>query len=292
MTAKAIQKLIAEALKNLNATIQAGAVQAFKQGESLSFAQIAGKLPENALKSLKEAGTFAHREKAADEFINRKIRGLKLSERVWRLEPGIKAQIETVLQLAILDGRSSIETANDLKMYLKEPDRLFRRVRDEKGRLQLSKAARTYHPGVGVYRSSFANANRLARNEINNAYRAAHWQQIQELDFVTGIKINLSNNHPVTDICDTLKGIYPKSFRWHGWHVQCRCNMTTILCSQEELNANIKKGIKPEQITDLPDKIKQWTVENRTRFKPDENGQTGIEWLDNSPALTAIANQK
>lgn len=68
--------------------------------------------------------------------------------------------------------------------------------------------------------------------------------------------------------------------------------MTTILCSQEELNANIKKGIKPEQITDLPDKIKQWTVENRTRFKPDENGQTGIEWLDNSPALTAIANQK
>lgn len=291
MVAKAIDKLIKQALKKLLVTIQTGTLNVWKNGETLSFSQLIGRVPEKTLKGLQEAGTFAHRGKAANKFIERKLRGLTLSDRVWKLENGIKTQIETTLQLSIIDGRSAIDTANDLKKYLKNPDILFRRVRDEAGNLQLSKAAREYHPGIGVYRSPFANAFRLARNEINNAYRAAHWNQIQEFDFVTGIKINLSNNHPVTDICDTLKGIYPKTFQWHGWHVQCRCHMTTELCSPAQL-ANLERGVKPPQIKELPESIKQWTIDNKHRVKPNENGKTGIEWIDSNNLIKSTENRR
>ena len=47
------------------------------------------------------------------------------------------------------------------------------------------------------------------------------------MDFVEGIEINTSHtNHPVADICDELKGVYPKEFKWTGWHPMCRCNAT------------------------------------------------------------------
>ncbi len=43
--------------------------------------------------------------------------------------------------MGILDGKPSAAMARDLKLYLKHPDKLFRRVRDEHGILQLSKNA-------------------------------------------------------------------------------------------------------------------------------------------------------
>lgn len=285
----AITKLITgKALPALNATLHAGTLKAWKQGETLGFVSLIDKVPPNVLKSLSEAGTFAHRETAAARFIDRKVRGINLSERVWRLENGLKVQIETVLQLAIVNGRSATETANDLKLYLKNPDAIFRKVRDASGKLQLSQAAKFYKPGVGVYRSAYANANRLARNEINNAYRRADWEQMQELDFVTGYRIQLSNNHPVTDICDTLKGIYPKSFQWSGWHVQCRCHMIKEIISMNEF-AKMELGeFTPTQTTKFPGMMNEWIKENRHRFKAVAGIGTGVEWVDNSPELLAM----
>ena len=118
---------------------------------------------------------------AIDKYLNRKTYGLKLSDRVWRLQAGMLEQIEATLQLGILEGKSASDIANDLRMYLKEPNRLFRRVRDKQGELKLSKAAKAYHPGQGVYRSSYKNALRLARNEINKAYRLAQWERWQQI---------------------------------------------------------------------------------------------------------------
>ena len=46
----------------------------------------------------------------------------------------------------------------------------------------------------------------------------ADYERWQQLDFVVGIEIKLSNNHtlngmPFTDICDKLKGRYPKGLQ-------------------------------------------------------------------------------
>jgi hypothetical protein len=78
-----------------------------------------------------------------------------------------------VLDSGLRDGTPAIETAQELKQYLKYPDRLFRRVRDKHGALHLSKAAAAFNPGRGVYRSSFKNARRLTATETNMAYRTA-----------------------------------------------------------------------------------------------------------------------
>ncbi len=92
-----------------------------------------------------------------------------------------KKEIELGLDLGIGDGKSGAALARELEQYLREPDRLFRRVRDKHGQLVLSKAAQAYHPGQGVYRSSVKNAQRLTRTENNNAYHESNFLKYQHL---------------------------------------------------------------------------------------------------------------
>lgn len=91
------------------------------------------------------------------------------------------------LDLGIRGGLSAREMARDLQKYLQHPDMLFRRVRDEHGLLHLSSRAADFHPGQGVYRSSYKNALRLAATETNIAYNTADYIRWQQMDFVVGI---------------------------------------------------------------------------------------------------------
>ena len=179
-------------------------------------------------------------------FQKRKVQGLNLSDRVWKCTEQHKQQIELAIDVAIGEGKSAQQLARELQKYLQQPDKLFRRVRDKYGNLQLSKAAAAYHPGRGVYRSSYQNAMRLARSVINEAYRTAEWERWQRLDIVVCFRIGLSNNHtiinskgepePLTDICDELAGDYPKTFKFVGWHPNCCCMVTPILQSPQEMH--------------------------------------------------------
>lgn len=175
--------------------------------------------------------------KALNAFINRKKYGKTLSNRVWNLTKAFKRDTEVamrdIMELGITDGTSASELATELKKYLKEPNKLYRRVRKE-GRLTLSKQAKAYHPGMGVYRSSYKNALRLTRTEINQAYRFADYNKIQNMDFVVGIEIIRSSNPYDCDICESLKGKYPKDFLFVGHHPQCRCIVKTITATNDE----------------------------------------------------------
>jgi len=280
----ALDKVIEKTLQAIYAPLRAQVVKSWQLGEKLGYASLKDKVPGNVLQSLYERGVFAHRAKAAAAFVDRTTRGLALSGRVWSLEPSLKLQIETTLQLAIQEGRSAIDVAGDLRVFLRDPDKLFRRVRDSAGNLQLSKAARNYHPGMGVYRSSIKNAHRLARNEINQAYRRADWEQMQDIPFVTGQHIKTSKNHPVVDICDALAGIYPKSFVWSGWHPQCRCHMIKVLVSMDQFEKMQAGRFTPVQRTDYPEDFTRWIQKNRDRIKPD----SGIDWIEENPNVLAM----
>jgi hypothetical protein len=129
---------------------------------------------------------------ALKAFQERKINGLGLSDRVWNYSRQLKGELELGIDIALGEGRSAAQLSRDLRQYLQNPDKLFRRVKDKHGILHLSKNAQKYHPGPGVYRSSYKNAMRLTRTEINMAYRVADYEKYQQLDFVTGIV-----NHPV-----------------------------------------------------------------------------------------------
>ena len=226
---------------------------------------------------------YNNNAEALEQFIARKNTGLNLSDRVWNYTQQFKQEIELALDLGIRSGKSADELSRDLRSYLKYPNKLFRRVRDEHGELHLSKTAKAFHPGQGVYRSSYMNARRLAATETNIAYRTADYTRWQEMDFVVGIEIHLSNNHNCKgvpagmyfDICDELKGRYPKEFKFAGWHPHCRCYATSILKSQEEIQADNERILNGERLTNnsvnavanVPDNFNKWIENNSERIK-------------------------
>ena len=218
---------------------------------------------------------FSTNDKAREAFLARKEAGLNLSDRVWRYTNQFKDEIELGLDVGIRNGMSAAEMARELKAWLREPDKLFRRVRDEHGDLQPSRAMAAYHPGQGVYRSSYKNARRLAATETNIAYRTADYERWQELPFVVGIEVVLSNNHPEHDICDELKGRYPKDFKFTGWHPHCRCHAVSVLKTEEEIEEDTRRILNGEDPTtestqtvkSVPDGFGKWLSANEARSK-------------------------
>ena len=228
---------------------------------------------------------FNNNHIARKAFIARRDGGLNLSDRVWNYSTIFKNEIELALDIGIRSGMSAATMTRSLRQYLKNPDKLFRRVRDEHGELKLSKAAKAYNPGAGVYRSSYKNARRLAATETNMAYRTADFERWQQLDFVVGIEIKLSNNHttldskgnrvPLVDICDDLAGRYPKDFKFVGWHPHCRCFAVTILKTQAEMerdNKRILAGLEPlpdsvNTVKDVPWAYQVWIRDNANRIR-------------------------
>ena len=224
---------------------------------------------------------------ALKTFQGRKVAGMGLSDRIWNYTGQMKTQMELGIDIALGDGKSAQQLSKDLRQYLVDPDKLFRRVRDKHGNLALSKAAKAYHPGQGKYRSSYKNAMRLTRSEINMAYRESDQLRWRQLDFVTGFEIKLSNNHttlingvptPFKDICDDLDGKYPKSFTFKGWHPQCRCAVYPIMMDRYEFNTDelnemkaalngteYKKYASNNTVEDVPDNFKKWIQDNAER---------------------------
>lgn len=208
-------------------------------------------------------------------FQKRKVAGMTLSQRVFKYTEQFREQIEHAIDVGLGEGRSAQELSRDVRQNLKDPNRLFRRVRDKRGNLVLSKAAQAFHPGQGVYRSSYKNAMRLTRSEINMAYRESDYQRWQALDFVVGIEIMRSNHEPLCkcSTCEKLVGRYPKTFKFVGWHPQCMCFAIPIMedfYSEGRRNDRVnrlkaalngttaKKYISPETIDKMPDGFNEW----------------------------------
>lgn len=211
---------------------------------------------------------------ALQAFNERVVAGMGLSDRVWNLTKQFKAELELAMEVGIGEGKSAADLSRDVRKFLREPNKLFRRVRDKSGALRLSKAARAYHPGRGVYRSSYKNALRMTATENNIAYRTSDHERWKQMPFILGIDIHTSNNHPQEDICDDLEGRYPADFKFTGWHPWCRCQATAALPSEAEFikygkailngsDQNFKfNGVQEE----VPQKFKKWVTKNKTRI--------------------------
>ena len=255
---------------------------------------------------------YTNNAEAQAAFKTRRENGLNLSDRVWRYSDQFKDEIEMGIDIGLGEGLDADELSRRLRSYLREPHKLFRRVRDKYGNLHLSNAAKAYHPGRGVYRSSYKNARRLAATETNIAYRTSDYERYQQLDFVVGIRIELSNNHtlngvPFYDICDELsaplgsnatkgKGCYPKDFKFTGWHPLCRCTTFSILKTPEEVfadNARIMAGEPLDgnsinRVEDVPQEFKKWVEDNRDRMARAKSLPYFLR--DNGKYVTPVAN--
>lgn len=243
--------------------------QIIKQGITNEWA-----FANNKQDQLLRAGVTKYKNlEALEAFKVRKIKDFTISDRVWNIAKKAQTEIELALSVSLEEGKSAVQLSREVRNLLNNPTALFRRVRDKYGNLVLSKNAQNYHPGQGVYRSAYKNALRLTSNEINVAYKSADWLRIQQNPDIVGFEVRLSPQHKVYDMCDELKGKYPKTFHFHGWHVGCKCHIITLLKTDEELIKELKadETLPPESssnyVAEVPNNYKQWLTNNKDRFK-------------------------
>lgn len=179
-----------------------------------------------------------HNEKVLTKLQQQKIKGLTLSDRIWKTNADVRLELESAISAAINKGQSAKSLATDIKKYLNNPDARFRRVRDKFGNLKPSASALQYNPGQGVYRSSQANALRLAKETINRHYREADHLRWSQMPFVVGYKLrNSERKSTVCSICEKMNGmIFPKSHKFIGNHIGCLCTALPVMCSDEEFD--------------------------------------------------------
>ena len=278
---------------------------------------------ESSIKSNLFARFFKRNKEAMDAFFARKTgkEGLSLSQKVWRYTGQFREELENCLDLAIGEGTGANKLASKIQTYLQDPDRFYRRFRvkageDENGntiygrqwkRRVYDKESQSYkwiddnpkkfHPGRGVYRSSYRNAQRLARTETNIAYRTADFERWEQLDFIIGYEIKVSKNHPHYDICDELAGKYPKTFKWTGWHPNCRCFMIPVLAGGDEIAEMIERIMAGEdreisqkqEIKEFPGSFSRWIRENEDRINEAKTKGTLPYFIkDNQNAIKKI----
>lgn len=247
-----------------------------------------------------------HNLEAMEAYIHRETYGHTLSKRVWLYTAQFKEQIEMSLSIGISEGRSAAEISRDVRIHLNEPEKLFRKVRNMFGELVLSKAARAYHPGQGVYRSSYQNALRMTRTEINGAYREADYLRWQQLDFIVGIEVKTSKSHlawlakhwyprykkkaaPV-EICDQMAGRYPKDFKFIGWHPNCRCYAVPIIANE---GTDIDWWEEPTNtVTTVPKKFTEWITNNTERIQEAEKRDKLPYWISENPVFAKFKKKK
>jgi hypothetical protein len=220
------------------------------------------------IKAAQKAEMFLTNTTALNAFISDKRGTAALSDAIWEVASQLRGEMQIHLGLGILNGDSASVISRRIRRYLKEPESYFRRVRDVKGNLVASRAMIANAPGRGKYNSAFKNAMRVARTSTNRAYLAADNLRWQELTMVIGVKIVISEQHKIYDICDECQGTYPKDFVFTGWHPSCLCHATPILMSKEEFDAYLKgdQPLKADQITDMPQNFEKYIKENYDRY--------------------------
>lgn len=211
--------------------------------KDLALPEIIGKSRYEKL----EQGMFARNMDALKAFQQRKIDGLTLSDTVWKSVEGAKENLEYYLSSGISTGRPAASISQDIRQLLQDPDKRFRRVKNDEGKLVMSKPMQDYHPGQGIYRSSYKNALRVAATETNQAYHTADYERWSNQGFVLGIEVHRSkSNKGPCAICDPMVGKYPKDYKFVGSHPFCICVCVPIMLEGEEYIDYLLTGVVPE----------------------------------------------
>ena len=199
---------------------------------------------------------------ALKAFQNRKDKGFNVSAKLWQQSTIYKQELESAISCAIQKGTSAITLSKQISKYLLDFPLLQKDYKDRYGSAE--------HLMDCEYRSI-----RLARSEINMAYRTAENERWKQMDFVVGYEIKLSSSHhhrmPHGDICDRLAGKYPKDFVWTGWHPNDLCYKIPILKTEEEFwEWDGRSDVATEsvnEVKDVPDAFKQWVGANAYRIE-------------------------
>lgn len=206
---------------------------------------------------------FQQNTDALKAFQNRVDNGMNLSQRLWNQSQELKKELEHTISTAIERGQSAVVLSKRISKYLTDYP------------LLKSDYAEKYGKAVSCHNCQYASI-RLARTEINMAYRKAEQLRWQQFDFVLGYEVKLSKRHPAPDICDDLLGIYPKDFVFMGWHPNCMCYVVPIVMSDEEYYNHRQSS---NNYMPLPSGLGSWIDKNCLRILTASRNGTLQYWL-------------
>lgn len=277
-TKRKFDEIRAQFVSEMRSVIYAGTTEEWKQSNLVQDL-----LADKALKfyGIKSRGKkysryYQTNSDVLKAFQQRKEDGLNLSQRLWNQSGNYKEEMEYCLSSAIEKGTSAVKLSKRLSKYLTDFPSLKKDYKEKYGKAVACQDCE--------YRSI-----RLARSEINMAYRVAEQERWKQFDFVLGYEVKLTQNgHHVPDICDDLAGKYPKDFVLKGWHPNCMCYVIPILMSEDQFWGN--EEVKP--IEEVPDEMKVWIKNNEERLEEAEERGTLPYWItDNSDKIEDIRSK-
>lgn len=222
---------------------------------------------------------YRDNSEALQAFQQRKERGMNLSDKLWDQSQAYREELQDTISAAIERGTDAITLSKQISKYLSDFPAMQRDYKERYG-----KASKVQNC---EYRSI-----RLARSEINMAYRSAEQQRWRQLDFVVGYEIKMSGSHPVHDVCDELAGKYPKDFVWNGWHPNCMCYEIPILKTEDEFYNKDPEARSWEEVQDVPEAFNTWVGGNLDRIKAAEKNGTLPYFLADNKQYLAKAKEE
>lgn len=279
-----IRKRYAEGLET---TIVNGAVREWAESNNLQDLFVRRVLKERGQDE--RAERFIHYFKpnteARNAFIKRKEQGLGLSDKVWNVSGLMQSNLEQSLATAIEDGWDAVTLSKRVSQYLRDFPTMQRDYRLRYGRASRIEDAE--------YRSA-----RLARTEINMAYRRAEQVRWADMDFVVGYEIKRSGRGYSCSVCDALAGKYPKDFVWHTWHPNCRCYAVPILNTDDEFFASpletksTSESPSINEVTDTPEGFRSWLSTNEHRIVQARERGTLPYFIRHNPKYSSTQKKK
>ena len=224
LTKKKFEEVQAAFVRDLRSVIFSGTSEEWKQSNLVQDL-----LADKVLKfyGVKKDGKkhrvyYQTNNDALKAFQQRKDDGLDLSAKLWNQSKEYKTEMEHAISSAIEKGTSAVKLSKRLSKYLEDYPTLKKDYKEKFGK--------AVNCNDCEYRSI-----RLARSEINMAYRKAEQERWKQFDFVLGYEVKTTQNgRHVPDICDDLAGKYPKDFVFLGWHPNCMCYVIPILKTEEQ----------------------------------------------------------
>jgi hypothetical protein len=163
--------------------------------------------------------------------------GLTLSDRIWRDAANFQRTMENTIARNIQLGKSARSLG---KQFLEFADQQPVKLSKEMQKFIQDLAPEDAQRAIQQYikKKLDYNATRVARTEIQRAYRTSYLDQAKKLPFVKGVKWNRSRTEYYCAICENLAtadlyglgpGVYPADKAPKIPHPHCRCFYSTIL---------------------------------------------------------------
>ena len=250
-TSKKVEALLDYYSNNMQILVYSGISDEWKNCDTLQdlLAKRVIKTFTRKIGEDKQKVYFEHNNAAKKAFIERKVKGLNISQRIWNQRDDVKEALEKCLSTGIEKGMSAVKLSKKVSKYLNDYPSLAKDYNKKFGK------------AITVQNCEYRSV-RLARNEINMAYRSAEQERWARMDYIKGKEIKTSGNHPKHDMCDDLAGIYPLPFDWNGWHVNCMCYAIPIVMSEDEY---WRAGPK-QRIAEAPKQFKDYIKKNESKI--------------------------